>query len=586
APSRVLSIGAAPGGLVPLGSLRLALLRSFGDVPSVGAGIGALARPAGPPLMRVAAGELVPASELWPVLGALLGAYGARGRPWIVLSPLSLVDSATLAALLRAREKGTDFVLFGRFPVDEPLPRPLASLGEAVQEVTLPALRTSDGRVVAQAVLGAETNYEVALRVAVLGGDTVLGVLEAARALIAAGELVLEGDAFVWRTRPNTGTQAIGIEQLFAERLALLDPNSRRVLEALCVLPDGSPRDLLAAVSELDGVGAHGLELSSSLLEREALALGGPRPRPASSLLRWRVLSLTPPARSMELHRFVAAVLARERGTSPVHDAELGYYLCEGGQENDGRALIENVIGDVARAGYDRAARHLAALAARFGGREVRDSAFPPAAAAFDEEPPSVELPLADVWDEREQARLDAAAPAVLPAVLPAMPPAALPAVRPGALPTVPPPRPSVERPEAPRSPAEDVVHALMARDFDRLERAIQRAIAEGSDRGAVDRVRAVAELARGDLESARAHLRRARRIGKDDVAARSRYFLAEALLELRGGEAVAGVRAGLAALACSRELGDARGEKAALRALAACYRAMGREQQALRLEA
>jgi tetratricopeptide (TPR) repeat protein len=139
----------------------------------------------------------------------------------------------------------------------------------------------------------------------------------------------------------------------------------------------------------------------------------------------------------------------------------------------------------------------------------------------------------------------------------------------------------------APMRPfVEEAVRAIRRRDFDELERAIQRAIAEGSDLGAVGRIRAVAELARGDIEAARRNLRGAQQRGRADRAAQARYHLAEALLDLHAGEPVAGIRAGLAALAASRALHDARGEAAALHTLAACYRALGRAGDAARLEA
>src|SRR5690606_35854146 len=170
-----------------------------------------------------------------------------------------------------ARAMGADFVLFGRFPVDPPLPRPLVELEEEVRELTLPPLKTSDARVVAEAILGPATADEVARRVAVLGGDTVLGVVEAARTLIATGELVRDGDAFVWRVGPRQGAHAIGTEQLLAERLELLDSDSRRVLEAACVVPDGWPAEKLGAVAALDGIGEGAFALSLETLSREAL---------------------------------------------------------------------------------------------------------------------------------------------------------------------------------------------------------------------------------------------------------------------------------------------------------------------------
>jgi len=277
------------------------------------------------------------------------------------------------------------------------------------------------------------------------------------------------------------------------------------------------------------------------------------------------VMSMTPPARSMELHRFASEVLARTQSDSPILRSELGYYLCEGGKEIEGRAMLETVLPELVQAGYERAARHIAAVVARFGGAALSEIT-PVPAPHFDAEPPSVELPLSPEWREQVKKATSSLPPPRAPSVRP-------PSQRPSSLPP-------------PTGYVGDIVRALRERDFERLERAIQRAIAEGSDMGAVDRVRAVAELARGDLDAARAHLHRARRGGRDDVAAHGRYLLAEALLEVQAGEVVAAVRAGLGALACSRKLGDLRGETAALRTLARCYRSLGRDAQALAIEA
>lgn len=144
------------------------------------------------------------------------------------------------------------------------------------------------------------------------------------------------------------------------------------------------------------------------------------------------------------------------------------------------------------------------------------------------------------------------------------------------------PPEGSLERAVlSERALPQALVRAIRERDFEALEDTMRRALVEGGDEHAVERVRALAELVRGDLAAARRGLREARRRAG---APRARDHLAEALLELGAGEPVAGVRAALAALAVSRRGADPRGEEVALRTLAACYRALGREDEASRL--
>ena len=688
---RMLRIGAAPGGMAPLASLRLGLLRRFGTPLQVKQALsGAGATPGGARVLaRVAAGELVPLSTLSDGLVELLEAERAQGRrSWLVLSPLSLVDGATLGALLEARRRGGDFVLFGRYPMDLPLPRPLAELDEPLSELTLPPLKTSDARVVAEAVLGDRTDGDVARRVAVLGGDTVLGVVEAARTLIATGELVREGEGFVWRAGPRKGADAASTQELLTKRLELLDASARRVLEALCVVPDGSLRGLLQEVASLDGIAEAQFDESLRLLEKEALARGDERPRPASSLLRWSVLSLVPPARAMELHRFVGEALRSRAEAEPPLRAELGFYLVEGGLDEEGRQAITEVIESTLAAGYERAARQLSGWLAAVktrreeAARGQRATPVPPPPEALEEGPPSSEISLDELLEEAA-----AAAPRPPPPPPPAPPPPPPPASRAavalmsapadppedtlvlddlggleGQLLAPPVPAESVglepvgpavselefmddvdalleeavdaelfddgvgttpgllhaavpseteqpcetspsetapsqtmedmasERtsvtPAPVRSFVEEAVRAFRERDFEALEATIGRAIADGGDLGAVGRVRAVAELARGDLEAARGALREARERGRDAPSSRARSLLAEALLDLRAGEPMRGVRGGLAALAVSRTLSDPRGESAALHTLAACFRALGRDEEAAGLDA
>lgn len=721
--TRLIGLGSSPGGVVPLASLRFALLREHGSAEAVtryGATLEGGAQ-TGKALGRVARGGLVPLDALAPALAAWLAPDEDEGRAWVVLTPLNLVDAATLAALLAARAR-SDFVLFARLPMDGALPSPLAALDEPVIEHVIPPLKTSDARFVAEQVMGHDTDDDVARRVAVLGGDTVLGVVEAARTLIASGELVRgEGDGFVWRAGPRSGANAISTEELLEERIGLLDDESRRVLEALCVVPDGCDRELLERVAARDGIGPATFERCLEQLSHEALARGDSRPRPASSLLRWRVLERTPAARSMEVHRFVGQSLADTATNHPPLIVELGYYLMQGGLDEDGRPLATSMVEPLVEAGYRRAAKLLSgwlteAVEDSAEGAAPPQTPVPPPAMARDEAPPSSELALEEVLeetaipepDEAEFLELDEDDMVEMTSEPPVMPRDSElvleldedPAGRPGdaTLDLVAPPIPaemdlsrtaeiadvdaleaaaadrdpdsvsedldaldagdeeipgSMSRdldtlapapldegstydeaddsdatilsdaaelmaafrahqlPKKKKKPAEDPptierdtgsgethVSAAPVRsfgleaaariregDFEGLELAMQRAIAEGGDLGAIGRIRAIAQLARGEVAMARRSLDQALERGKDDRAARARYELAMAWLNLKSGETMEGVRLSLRALASSRERTDERGEEAALKTLAACYRALGRDEEARRFE-
>lgn len=715
----ILEVGASPGGLVPLASLRLALLRRWGAPEEVArAALQAGASPeAVDALAGVAAGELVACDRLAAAVCALLGRI--EPATWVLLSPLSQVDAASLAVLLRARE-ACDFVVFGRLPTDTPLPSPLATLGERVIEHVIPPLKTADARIVAEQILGRDTDPEVARKIAVLGGDTVIGVVEAARTLIATGEVVRgEGDGFVWRAGPRGGVDMISTEELLSERIALLDPEALQVLEALCVAPDGASRELLESVAARDGLGPATFDQRLDRLLKEGFAKDEARPRPTSSLLRWRVLELTPAARAMELHRFLGEALAAQAHDHAPLVVELGYYLTEGGRHEDGRELVTAVLEELVGAGYRRAALHLSSWLSASATESAesgatRNTPVPPPAGARDEGPESNELALGELLDEIAAEPAPAAPPPPIPPPRRPLPPiprreevlelsvdevelveepplrasdpleldmeglssrpdrplepevadeltaehlevpphlAAAPplaaedddyvdadllappaedddegwreasaqmrveepdsdetmlsdaaelmaafrshaqaassaAEAPSTVEVVAPSEGETNVGPAPGRPfVEEATGLLRAGRLDELDRAIQRAVAEGADLAAIGRVRAIAQLARGEVAQAKASLDEARARGRDDRSARGRYELAMALLSLRSGDAVEGVRHGLGALACSRELADPRGEAAARAMLVACYRALGREGDAERLE-
>ena len=86
APSVTLHFAGVPGGLEPLGSLRLALSREWGSGPRLEAALG----PGSSALGRVARGMPVEKMVLFEELSALIGKLAANGRPWFVFD-LSLI---------------------------------------------------------------------------------------------------------------------------------------------------------------------------------------------------------------------------------------------------------------------------------------------------------------------------------------------------------------------------------------------------------------------------------------------------------------------------------------------------------------
>ena len=511
-PARVVRVSGVPGALEPLGSLRLALLREHGSPE-------AAAESLGPTLGRVAVGEPVPWTE---AVEAAAQAFGAR--PWFVVDPVPSVDGATLALLAEVAERGGAFFV-ARAPVDATLPPPLRAL--PFRDLVLPQLRIDDAKAVAQETLG-DADEDIVRRVAVLGGDSPLGVMEAARALIAAGDLVHDGEHFVWRLSPRAGVRAIPLDALLQERLTALEPGPLRMLEAVCVLPLGTPPTLVEAVAARDGLDPDAQAQALGRLRQEAFLERVGAPAPTSEMLRRLVIQNMPPARQAELYRFCARAMGEaESCRGELTRGTRGFYRAEGGDQAAGARDLLAAAEAARGAAMERPARRLAAAAVQVHPtRETRT-----AAAAISR----------GAGGEREGEDV-------------------------------------VER------VSQVAVSALLSGDLDTVERTIEAAIAEGRDLAAADRVRAMAYLAKGETGAAMEAFRRAREKASGDDRTRARASLTLAWILLHAGNAEESIRAALDALAAARTLKDPRGEAAALHTLSACYKTLGRDEEAARI--
>jgi hypothetical protein len=123
----------------------------------------------------------------------------------------------------------------------------------------------------------------------------------------------------------------------------------------------------------------------------------------------------------------------------------------------------------------------------------------------------------------------------------------------------------------------------MIKRDFDGVERAIELMVASGHDGPALDRLRAMSALSRGDRDAARQALRHP--LAEQDDRGSTRDLLTRALVMLETGELERGTRVALRALSKTRGAGDVAGERAALQTLSLYYRRLGRNDDARGLE-
>ncbi len=541
APPLVLHVASVPGGLEPLGSLRLALFHQFGSEAAVHAAFKSLEDAARGRLTKLLRGEVLPFDDAAALMGAMLArGTGRPGKSVILLDPVTGIDPSTLKLLNEVIEQpGAETALVVRLPEEGRVPAGIAASG--VTEFSLPRLTPPLARSLASMVLGEPEGSGLAARVAAIGGDTPLGVIEAARTLVAAGDLIHEGGRFRFRLSPPTVDGSVPLERLLADRLRGVDLVAYRVLEIVCLLPQGVGERVLNLVTVEDAISrdacTRALEdlASAWLIERRT------EWRPSSEELRHVVLGAMPPARRAELYRFVAEAVTEDETCPTFAGATLGFFLAEGGDAEAGAKALLTAAVAAADSGHLRSALRMAAAAVQFlpsdDTRRVASHVSNTIKRREREQNPArVSLP-----GEAAESTTAVGAAAMVSAI-----------------------------------------DAMQARDFERAERYVELGIAQGRSLAAADRLRVALAVLRGSASTAReVYAQMQGRGGSDAPGERARAALALSLIHLQEGDGTAAVREGLRALQRSRAANDARGESAALRTLAICYRALERVEDA-----
>lgn len=543
-PPLVLRLHGVPGGIEPLGSLRAALLARFAggdnsdDRTTTRVQLDDVTQRT---LMKITSGEPTSRDDALRALTKLLKASqkGGSDRPWVMLDPLDAVDPASVELVSDAvGESGANAFLLGRLPIDM---RPPASLlrGGPVEDMRVPPLRAADSRAIAESILPPKTHADIVRRIAELGGDSPLGVLTAARTLVATGDLIHHEDAFYWRATPRTNPGALPLRGMWSEHAQLLPAASYRALEMIATCPEEARSTFLRACLKADGGDPD--ELLTEL-QHESLLTSSEPPTLVSRFLRSSLIDSMGAERRQAASAIVAEELKKEMDPKATfRHATLGHYLFEAQDNKHAAEAFLAAATAAAKMGYTRAAVRLAAAAVRADGTpRIRDAA----ATLMNDADAYTPMPSSRPLAETATNPRISSAPAV-----------------------------------------QSAVQAILARDFDAVDRAVETAVARGRNPAVADRVRAVAELARGDVAAAMRMLTRARKMPESSQKGAARAALTLALVLLESGDSRHAVRAALGALASARAASDPRGEMAALRALAQCYRALGREADAVKLD-
>ncbi len=549
-PPLLLEIGAVPGGLEPLGGLRLALVKAWRELaplreqlkerePEIAAGLKAIACATPPPRD----------SAVRTLKRTLQALRTERGLPWIYLHRISAVDPATLNVLGEALADDSVAALLCVRTVEPSVHPALKPIRPRI-EVPLQALEPNEALVVASGILGPDTDLEIAKHVVIAGGTTLLGLTEAARTMVAAGDIVYDGGAFRWRGDWPEPRQFLGPRALLEERFATVDGASLRYLEIACAaLPASSAKVVDAAVA-LDGVPERTRARALEALRLDGLLSRGAKPE--SELLRRAVVQRMPPARRSEVYRFVAKALHEaEPLVGPAMAATVGAYLCEGGDLERGAHAILEAGSLAAELGYDATAVRLAAAAVQYQpDQETRTVAT--------EISRAVRLPSGPPRDDDEQGDSQDDEDLDRPTI------------------------PVVE--EELHDPRRAVIHALLEHNHDNFDALIDSAIASGAGLVGTHCLQVISFVTRGDLDGARHALELAKKSPEQDGGAKVRIGIASACLQLACGHFQDAMLDALGALAVAREREDGLGEVASLKMISTSCLAAGLQQDAERL--
>lgn len=561
-PPLLLVVGSNAGCLRPLGSLALALRRTW---PTEERFTQAELQPAQRSCFQALMhGAAVQRADVVEALSGLLHDHTtADDRPHIVLEQLPEIDPASLAVLAEVLMSAeiTALVIM-TLTTEASAPAQLLSAHE-VSEVNLPLLALEERAAVTAAALSRPVIDELATRIAAQSGPDGFGLFEALRTLIASGDLIWDGKTFGWRGSPRQGAGIVPVEALITERVVGLPESGYRVLEAVCCAPRQMGRAFVAALAQRDGLDLEAFVSGAMALEREGwvdenLDLGA-----IHATVRAVMRNLIPPARAAELHGYAAELARSYMPDACFGSGEVAYHLFEAGALAEAaRALVEAAHAAMDM-GFQRMALRLLATAvewepstqirkaARALARSVRPPAPPPALGD------SATLRANDVEPAQQQDGASTSAEA----------------------------EPDGTSATLGQGALRLALAALTRRDFEATERWLDAMLADGGSLAPALRVLALSHLMRGDPDSAVAVLQR-RHEDEAPAATRARDMLCWGLVRLAQGDPSQAIRMSLASLALARQRSDLRGEAAALQVMSFAYRSLDRGEDAVQLEA
>jgi hypothetical protein len=292
-------------------------------------------------LARLASGRGVDIEGASDLIRAWLA--GDRGesladRAWILVDDAALVDRATLEAIGHAASvPDVPFAVVARLDPGDVLPPPLTSL-VVEADLALKPLQPHEATVLFEEACGGKSHVspEVVKRWVRRGAGVPLAILESLRHGLAVGELAMrDGASISARSRISGRGRVLSARAWIARRLAVLEsdrPDEALVTVLVAIAGPWTERRVVEEAAVDVGVTASFEEILSVLTRDSILHLRGSRIAPSSRTLRDALVERVDDGTRRRIHAALAGALARlssglEIGEAAHHAALAGDHL-------------------------------------------------------------------------------------------------------------------------------------------------------------------------------------------------------------------------------------------------------------------
>lgn len=563
APAPSLFISPAGRGVEPLGALR----RAFARVPAGELPAFVLDRAADFEMLVSGLGVSLDAAA--DLVNAFMWPKTASDRRGVILiDEAESIDPETLEACVRAVQRAEQpFALVARTVTGLPSETPLGRLPKG-PDMTLTMMSPPTAQNVAAEFTQGALNERARKRWARRGAFLPLGIVEALRFSLEAGDLAWVGEHAYPRTRAAGKGRPEEAAHWIAKRAEGLSPAARLILTTVALFGGSARTAHVDEVMQLVGKSMDRRVTVAELVRDQWVLTRGEWADLPSSTHRFVFMKQMPPSVAVALERAIADVLEREEGG--LGRAEAAIHARASGDLKRAARLAGSASRAATEAGLEAAAARIAAIGQGDSLDKPKPSTLPALPPVASNQPGPPLAPARAVAPST-------AGPAQIPvsqagAVAPAAGASSTPVAPPR---PAPPPARTTSTSPVPTTSDGASRDAAPSHSLSRtgskgsIMAALERARAHGPTSSPCARLDALQLAAQGQCDEALRILRmRAREPSPPRVRAQTSLCLG-VVLALNGREDEAVIEI-IAALALSRAEGDASGEKACMQAIAA----------------